>query len=152
MEQNHELLLFAIENPLIDISKEFDTEDIINRYGLTHGLASLAGEAQMPLYDELWLMEGIETIPGGSGLNTTRAVNFMLKNTHPDKCAYAGCIGNDDRGKTLMREVEKSGVKGYFHIDENTPTGTCAVIIHKLERTLVANLAACLKYPTEHLY
>jgi adenosine kinase len=114
-------------------------------------LASLAGEAQMPLYDELWAMEGIETIPGGSGLNTTRSANFMLSSSYPGSFAYAGCIGDDERGKTLVREVEKIGVKGFFHVDATTPTGTCAVLIHKVERTLVANLAACLKYPLDHL-
>jgi adenosine kinase len=42
----------------------------------------LATEKQMPLYDELWTMKGVETIPGGSALNSVRACNFMLKPTH----------------------------------------------------------------------
>lgn len=95
-------------------------------------------------------MEGIETIPGGSSLNSTRAVNFMIKDKFPNKCAFIGCIGEDERGKTLERELEQNGVHGYFHKDKETPTGTCAVIVHRKERTLCANLAACLKYPMEH--
>jgi len=34
----------------------------------------------MPVYDELWKMEGRLAIPGGSGLNSARAMNFMMKN------------------------------------------------------------------------
>lgn len=96
-------------------------------------------------------MEGTIKIPGGSTLNTIRSCNFMLSNTHPGKCAYFGCIGKDEVGKVLEQELEKTGVHGNFHHDEATPTGTCAVIIRNQERTLVANLAACLKYPTSHL-
>lgn len=96
-------------------------------------------------------MEGRELIPGGSTLNTIRATNFMLKDSHPKKTVYFGCIGNDEVGETLEKELESTGVHGVFHKDRDTPTGTCAVIIVNKERTLVANLAACLKYPTEHL-
>ena len=83
----------------------------------------------MPLYDELWQAEGIETIPGGSCLNTIRAANFMLKATNPKSCAFAGSIGTDEAGAVLERELEKTGVHGYFHKDTIEPTGTCAVII-----------------------
>ena len=75
----------------------------------------------------------------------------MLSETHPGKCSYFGCIGRDEVGKVLEQELEKKGVHGNCHHDESTPTGTCAVLIVNQERTLVANLAACLKYPTAHL-
>jgi len=75
----------------------------------------------------------------------------MLKDTQPEKCAFFGCIGKDEVGEVLENELEVNGVHGYFHKDETTPTGTCAVIIVNQERTLCANLAACTKYPLEHL-
>ena len=93
----------------------------------------------------------MEVIPGGSCLNTIRAANFMLKDTHPGKCSYFGCIGNDSYGTKLKDELLKTGVNGNFHIDEATPTGTCAVVIKGKERALCANLGACLKYPKDHL-
>ena len=43
-------------------------------------------------------MEGIETIPGGSALNTIRATAYMLKESNPNSTAYAGCIGTDKTG------------------------------------------------------
>ena len=47
--------------------------------------------------------------------------------------------------------MPQEGVHGKFAHDKETPTGTCAVIVYNKERSLVANLAACLKFPTEHL-
>ena len=44
MEQVQDLLIFGIENPLLDISKEFDNDEILTKYSLTHGMASLATE------------------------------------------------------------------------------------------------------------
>lgn len=105
----------------------------------------------MPLYDEIWRFEGVQKIPGGSSLNTVRSANHMLKDTHPKKCAFFGSIGNDEVGKVLEQELERTGVHGYFHKEEGTPTGSCAVLINDTERTLCANLAACLKYPYDHL-
>ena len=96
-------------------------------------------------------MDGVVKVPGGSSLNTVRSANFMLKDSHPGKTAFFGSIGNDEVGKVLEKELESTGVHGYFHKDESTPTGECAVLVHNNERTLCANLAACLKYPTSHL-
>lgn len=105
----------------------------------------------MPLYDELFALEGTEKIPGGSSLNSVRAANHMLRDTHPKKCAFLGCIGNDEFGKVLEHNLEEGGVHGILHKDADTPTGTCAVLVVKKERSLCANLAACLKYPLDHL-
>lgn len=38
-----------------------------------------------------------------------------------------------------------------MHIQEDTPTGTCAVIVVNKDRTLCANLAAACKYQMSHL-
>lgn len=75
----------------------------------------------------------------------------MLRDAAPGKCAFFGSIGNDEIGKTLEKELERTGIHSYFSIDAETPTGSCAVLIQKKERTLCANLAACVKYKTEHL-
>jgi len=72
--------IFFIGNPLLDISLELKEKTLIEKYELQAGMASLAGEKQMPIYDELWGMEGREAIPGGSALNSARACNFFLKN------------------------------------------------------------------------
>jgi adenosine kinase len=45
----------------------------------------------------------------------------------------------------------KDGVDARYHVDESTPTGTCAACIMGGERSLVANLAAANNYKIEHL-
>lgn len=92
-------------------------------------MACLAAPHQLPLYEELWNLEGSIKIPGGSCLNTIRSANFMLRETLPNKCTFFGCIGNDDEGKVLERELEATGIHGNFHKDEETPTASCAVIV-----------------------
>jgi len=115
-------------------------------------LASLAGEKQMPIYDELWGMEGRLAIPGGSALNSARSANFFLKNKgHASKVTYFGAIGNDDFGKVLEDDLKNNGITGNFHKDAETPTGTCAVVVVDKERALCANLAAACKYSSDHL-
>jgi adenosine kinase len=144
--------LFVIGNPLLDISIELHDNAILDKYELQAGHASLAGDKQMPIYDELWNMEGRETIPGGSGLNSARAANYMLKNQGQEGAVtYFGSIGKDEKGEALQNELKTAGVNGNFHIDQETPTGTCAVVVVNKDRTLCANLAAACKYQTEHL-
>jgi len=76
----------------------------------------------------------------------------MLREAHPGKTAFFGSVGDDEVGRTLAGELERTGVHALFSVDkEGTPTGSCAVLVHQKERTLCANLAACLKYKTEHL-
>ena len=95
MEGENNLLILGIENPLLDISMELKNDELLKKYKLEHGQASLASDEQLPLYDELWKMEGRQTIPGGSTLNSIRSANYMLKDKLPNKCGYFGCIGND---------------------------------------------------------
>ena len=144
-------LLLGIENPLLDISVTLKDESLFEKYGLKTGNAVLASPEQMPIYQEIWHMEGRETIPGGSALNTVRAANFMLSADHPGKCGFFGCISNDEFGQTLEQELHSSGVTSFLSKTTEADTGSCAVLIHNNERSLVANLSACLKYPTSHL-
>lgn len=144
--------LLFIENPLLDISIELKDNTIIDKYELQHGMASLAGEKQIPIYDEIWGMEGRESFPGGSALNSARACNYVLKaQANEKKVTYFGCIGKDEKGDVLEKNLVDNGITGNFDKNEDTPTGTCAVIVVDKERTLCANLAAACKYSMAHL-
>ena len=83
-------------------------------------------------------------------MNSIRSCNFMLKDSHPGKCAYFGCIGKDEFGDVLDKTLKDSGMHSYLHRDESEKTGTCGVVVHNKERSLIANLAACTKYPLSH--
>ena len=151
MEQTRDQI-FLIENPLLDISIEAKDNALLEKYELQAGLASLASEKQLPMYDEIWNMEGRMAIPGGSALNSARATNFMLKNQGiAGKVTYFGSVGKDERGDSLTQNLINDGMNANMHIQEDTPTGTCAVIVVDKDRTLCANLAAACKYSTAHL-
>jgi adenosine kinase len=152
MEQQNKHV-FVIGNPLLDISVEVKDNSILDKYELGHGLTTLAGEKQLPIYDELWGMENKLAIPGGSGLNSARSVNFFLKNNGlENRVVYYGSIASDDKGKTLENVLKEEGISGNFSYCEDAPTGTCAVIVKDKERTLCANLAAACKYNIDHLH
>ena len=69
----HKYLIFGIGNPLLDLSKTVQDEELLKKYKLGLGLACLAEESHMPIYKELWEMEGVDRIPGGSALNSMRS-------------------------------------------------------------------------------
>jgi adenosine kinase len=143
-------LIFAIGNPLLDISAECDTS-VLEKYGLTNGMACLAEDKHKTLFEDLWKQDNMESIPGGAGMNALRSANFMLKGEHENSCMYFGSISADERGDVLKKALESEKIESDFSIAEDTYTGACAVVINNKERALCADLAACLKYKTEHL-
>jgi len=84
----------------------------------------------MPIYDECWNMPGRAAIPGGSAMNSARAANaFMHHRGSQNKVTYFGAIGSDEKGKVLEDSITGAGIKGVFHKETETPTGTCAVLV-----------------------
>jgi adenosine kinase len=145
-----EKLVFAIGNPLLDISVD-STEETLTKYGLNKGLACLAEEKHKALFEEIWADEKHLLIPGGSAMNVLRSANFMVKATKPNSCLYYGSIAEDERGLALKAALDNEHIEYDFSITDETYTGACAVVVTENERSLCADLAACLKYKTEHL-
>eukprot|EP00611_Tribonema_gayanum_P021578 TRINITY_DN4179_c0_g1_i3.p1 TRINITY_DN4179_c0_g1~~TRINITY_DN4179_c0_g1_i3.p1 ORF type:complete len:285 (+),score=106.12 TRINITY_DN4179_c0_g1_i3:2290-3144(+) len=68
------------------------------------------------------------------------------------RCAgYLGAVGKDDFGRQLEECAAADGVQVHYMHDDGTPTGTCAVLVHGGERSLVANLAAANNFKPDHL-
>lgn len=144
--------LFAIENPIMDISVDDPDRQLLDKYKLELGMACLATPEQLPIYEEAFKAEGRQLIPGGSALNSARACQHSLKGLgSKGKVAYAGCIGKDEFGAALEKAIDDAGMHGRFAHDETKKTGTCAVVVVGKERTLCADLAACTAYPMQHL-
>lgn len=143
-----EKLIFAIGNPLLDISAVCDKETL-DKYGLINGGACLAEEKHKELFEELWKKDNVETIPGGAAMNALRSANFMLKGNEYS-CLYFGSISDDERGAVLKKALDTEKINHNFSIAEDTYTGAWAVVINHKERALCADLAACLKYKTSH--
>lgn len=142
--------LLGMGNPLLDISVECEM-DLLDKYGLKLNNAILASPSHLPLYQELLdrFPSTVQFIAGGATQNSIRVAQWMAG--EKGFSAYAGCIGKDDEfGKQLQAAAEGDGVTCYYDKQEDDasplPTGTCAVLVHEKERSLVANLSAAERY------
>jgi adenosine kinase len=140
--------LFVIGNPLLDISAHVDVA-YLNKYNLKAGNAILAEPSHLPIYDEIQKQGKVEYIAGGAAQNSARVAQWLIGT--PRSTVYVGCIGNDANGKTLKNTTEAAGVVTQYLVDENTPTGTCAVLITDKERSLCTNLGAANNYKKSHI-
>ncbi|XP_062512859.1 uncharacterized protein LOC134188704 [Corticium candelabrum] len=82
-------------------------------------------------------------------LQGLKAIKWLLQS--PKATAYTGCIGNDVFGRKLSERATSDGVTVNYMIDQDTATGTCAVLITGKDRSLVANLSAANCYKKEHI-
>jgi adenosine kinase len=140
--------LFVIGNPLLDISAHVDVA-YLEKYNLKPNNAILAEPSHLPIYDEIQKQGKVEYIAGGAAQNSARVAQWLIGT--PRSSVYVGCIGNDANGKTLKSTTEAAGVMTQYLVDENTPTGTCAVLITDKERSLCTNLGAANNYKKAHI-
>jgi adenosine kinase len=119
------------------------------RYGLKMNNAILAEAAHLPLYAELVDKHAVTYVAGGATQNTVRVAQWM-SGQPAGFCAYSGSVGDDAFGRKLKEAAEGDGVTTHYHTDSQHPTGTCAVLVHERERSLVANLSAANHYKKAH--
>ncbi|XP_028776040.1 adenosine kinase 2 isoform X2 [Neltuma alba] len=124
-------ILLGMGNPLLDISSVVDP-GFLQKYDLKLNDAIPADEKHQPMYEEMATKYNVEYIAGGSTQNSIR-------------------VAQDKFGEEMTKSSKDAGVNVQYHIDETTPTGTCAVCVVGGERSLVANLAAASCYRSEHL-
>lgn len=131
--------LVCLGHALLDISAPVKLE-YLEKYGLAPGKILLADDEHLPIYKDLVDHYECEFIAGGSAQNTCRAAQWLSQT--PGFTGFFGCVGEDEYSTRLREATNKGGVSVYYLVDPSTPTGTCAVLIHEKERTLVANLSA----------
>lgn len=91
----------------------------------------------------------MQYIAGGATQNSIRVAQWILGEA--GVTGYMGSIGADGFGEKLTACAQRDGVDTHYYIDPSTPTGTCAVLVNKGERSLVANLSAANKFDPVHL-
>src|SRR3989338_2047198 len=141
-------VLFGICNPLLDISAEVPLS-LLEKYAIVPKTASLAEARHASPFDELVKNYTVEYIAGGAGQNTIRCAQWMLQK--PGSTTYVGCVGDDAFAAQLKASATADGVDVHYLIEPAFPTGTCAVLIHNKDRSLVANLGAANHYKKSHL-
>ncbi|KYQ90508.1 adenosine kinase [Tieghemostelium lacteum] len=140
--------ILCIGNPLLDISTHVEMT-IFEKYGLQLNNAILADEKHLPLYKEIIETGTVEYIPGGAAQNSARVCQWMLNTPHT--VCYTGCVGKDANGKILADATAANGVLVRYQEDPVEPTGACAVLINKKERSLCTSLGAANKFNISHL-
>lgn len=64
---------------------------------------------------------------------------------------FMGCVGKDEYADIMKKAAVKNGVRVQYMVQDEKPTGTCAVLITGKDRSLVANLSAANLYKVDHL-
>lgn len=148
MESNLQGAILGVGNPLLDISSDV-TMDILEKYNLSLNNAILAEEKHLSLYNELVNEYPVQYIAGGATQNSIRVAQWMIQ--VPGSTSYMGAIGTDNFGDVLEQCSTSDGVLVNYMKNPEVPTGTCAVLVHNGERSLVANLAAANTFSPTHL-
>jgi len=140
--------ILGMGNPLLDISAEVDMA-LVEKYGLKMADAILAEDQHQPLFAEMAALPNVQYVAGGATQNTIRVSQWMLQKA--GATAYMGCIGKDAFGDKMKEATAKDGVLTPYMIDETEATGTCAVLVNGIERSLCTNLKAANNFKVAHL-
>lgn len=138
----------AVGNPLLEIEAQVPS-DLLRHYGVQLDSAVLAEDRHLPLYEQLATEFEPKYIAGGAAQNTVRVAQWMLQTANAT--SFIGAVGQDDFALRLKACIAEDGVTACYQEDPSAPTGTCAVLLHNGDRSLVANLAAANNFLASHL-
>lgn len=141
LEISEHSYIVGLGNPIIDISATAN-EETVKKFGLEFGGTVFANDSNIGFYDLIESQSDVQYIPGGSVTNSIRITNWLLNNSKIHKCLLLGCIGNDNYGKLISEELEKSKVKPLLEVRDDMKSSRCAVAIHLKERCLVPQIRA----------
>ncbi|CAI2373723.1 unnamed protein product [Moneuplotes crassus] len=151
-EASSKPIFFALGNTFIDCYASFETKDILEKYGITFGAPGDVSEDQLPVFKDLEAAPDYMEMPGGSAINTIRAINFMMKK-HLDKTnsvLYFGTIGKDEEAGRIKGLLDEEGIQYKFNEQKDKFTGRCAVMVIEGERTPISNCGVNNFYQTQH--
>eukprot|EP00345_Euplotes_harpa_P003340 CAMPEP_0168320922 /NCGR_PEP_ID=MMETSP0213-20121227/1962_1 /TAXON_ID=151035 /ORGANISM="Euplotes harpa, Strain FSP1.4" /LENGTH=139 /DNA_ID=CAMNT_0008322471 /DNA_START=11 /DNA_END=430 /DNA_ORIENTATION=- len=111
-------VVFGLGNTFIDCSA-VASHELLEKYGLQFGVPGNLTEQQIPVLNELGQLEGYHEMPGGSTLNTVRAINYLMKNKYnrENTVMYFGAIAKDEKGETIKRFLDDEGI--LYKFDEH---------------------------------
>ncbi|GAA5834266.1 hypothetical protein JCM11251_000587 [Rhodosporidiobolus azoricus] len=141
------LLLLAMGNPLLDM-QVVDKPELLSKYNLKANDAVLAEGKQSEIYDDLQQNYEVHYVAGGAAQNAARAAQYVLP---ANSTAYLGCVGSDSLADQLRAANDKEGLQSAYQVVEDKPTGACAVIITKHDRSLCTTLGAAESFSPSHL-
>ncbi len=143
--------ILALGHPLLDIQANV-CEDFLRKYKVDANGYTLKGPDQEGLYEELMEKKfELTYVSGGSAQNTIKMMQWILEDAESSKCAYLGCIGNDNPGDILLQSMEETGVQTLYEVSENLGTGVCFVLVNGPHRSLITSLGAASAFSANFL-
>lgn len=88
---------------------------------------------RIPNKGETLFGNSIRYIPGGKGANQAVAMARLGAEVE-----MFGCVGDDDNGRRLVRNLEKEGIKtGNISVLKDTPTGIAVITVGENDNTII---------------
>ncbi|KAH8243238.1 hypothetical protein KR032_005734, partial [Drosophila birchii] len=140
-------VIIGFGNPLLDITCIVEDNVILEKYGLAHNSAIIAEEKHDALFEELMNMENVMYSAGGACQNTMRIFQWIVQT--PNRGIFSGAVGNDKLGERIAKRAKADGLLTLYQVKDDLPTGSCAVIMKGLNRSMVANLGAASLFTDE---
>lgn len=141
--------IVGLGNPLLDLLVDV-TPEFLSKYGLIMNNAILADESHAPMFEELQTLKPAY-VAGGATQNSIRIAQWMLNQHNKTATSFFGSVGKDAHGAKLKECAQNDGVNVSYLEHADIKTGTCAVCVHKSERSLVADLSAANHFHHDHL-
>lgn len=102
---------------------------------------------RIPMKGETLRGGSVTNIPGGKGAN--QAVAMVRLGAEVE---MFGCVGDDDNGRALIRNLEKAGVKtGHIRVIDDVPTGIAMITVAENDNTIVVVPGANGKVDREYV-
>ena len=120
--------LLGIGNPLLDISAKVD-QAFYDKFGLKPASACLADESHAGIYEAIVAQKDVEYVAGGATQNACRIAQTLLGEASHGACRFMGGVGSDEYAQRLRDACKAAGMEPHYHVDPDTPTGTCAVAV-----------------------
>ena len=131
--------IVGLGNPLLDVSASV-AFNFFEEHNIQPNGACIYQPEHEGVFQFLRDCREATKVPGGSCLNTLRVVQWLTKT--PRATTYLGTVGDDAYGEALRGEAQRDGLFFPLLLHPTLNTGTCAVLIAKHERSLIANLGA----------
>ena len=110
MSREKKYQVTAISDALTDIIVELDDESI-KKLGLKKGQSIVIDDAMIEKFRSVLDKDKMVISPGGSPTNVIYgASNLGLK------CAFLGCVGNDDYGYDYINNLRENNIDTYISI------------------------------------
>lgn len=129
-------MILTVCQPILDRKSVVPSNAILQKSLKTNGYTEINDQTASML-DDLTRYTCFRETPGGSSLNTIRAISKIAQ----IKTAFIGAIGNDENGTILCTKLQND--KTAYKLERlELNTAECKVLINSDKRSMITNIGA----------